>query len=298
MHRMVDKPNLIADDALNEKIERMFNNTLFQRMVERADTMQEKEEETKDTELPLITTKAQEQFIRKVAQEAKRDEAPHFGGKLDPEIDLEPVETPVKEKRRDIVPVESGNESFGVNENACKTPITETKRGGEEKREEKKEEMLQVKEEKREERREEKREEKREEAKREEPRREIKKEAPIEKPEDIVDEYIDDDDMGFVIKEVDEEDFERMCKRLATKFGYPARSIKPDPTLKFKKNDDDDSEEESSESKNDSAIFDLAKIKKDKAKEQKKSEAKKEGKGNAEEGISKLESLIKKVDEN
>lgn len=282
MHKMVDKPNLIADDALNEKIERMFNNTLFQRMVERADTLQEKEEEDKDGECPLVTARAQEQFVRRVAQEAKKsDEAPHFGGKQEAEIDFEPIATPVKEKKPEAVPLESGNESFGINENACKTPITETKKE-EKKTEEKKDSKKEQKEQRK-----------------EESKKEERRQNPgAEKPgEDDVDEYIDDEDMGFVVKEVDEEDFERMCKRLAMKHGYPARSIKPDPAMKFKKRDDDESDEESSESKNDSAVFDPALAKTKKGKEEKKSLVKKEGKGSVDDGINKLESLIKKVDE-
>eukprot|EP00826_Nyctotherus_ovalis_P015098 TRINITY_DN1425_c0_g1_i2.p3 TRINITY_DN1425_c0_g1~~TRINITY_DN1425_c0_g1_i2.p3 ORF type:complete len:286 (+),score=138.38 TRINITY_DN1425_c0_g1_i2:425-1282(+) len=284
MHKMVDKPNLIADDALNEKIERMFNNTLFQRMVERADKLQEKEEEAKDEEFPLVTAKAQELFIRRVAQEAKKsDEVPHFGGKQEAEIDFEPIATPVKEKKPEAVPLESGNESFGINENACKTPITETR-----KEEKKTEEKKDNKKEQRE------REERKEEGRKEE----RKKEPGVERqPEDDIDEYIDDEDMGFVVKEVDEEDFERMCKRLAMKHGYPARSIKPDPALKFKKRDDDESDDESSESKNDSATFDPALSKPKKGKEEKKSLVKKEGKGSVDDGINKLESLIKKVDD-
>jgi hypothetical protein len=107
--------------------------------------------------------------------------------------------------------------------------------------------------------------------------------------------------MGFVIKEVDEEDFERTCKGLAGKHGYPARSIKPDPTMRFKRSDDDESDEESSESKNDSAVFDptLAKFKREKFKEDKKNAPANKGvKENLDEGTEKLESLVKKVDEN
>ena len=37
MGKIVTKPNLIADDNLNAKIEKIFNVEAFQRMVERAD---------------------------------------------------------------------------------------------------------------------------------------------------------------------------------------------------------------------------------------------------------------------
>ena len=37
MSKVVAKPNLIADDNLNAKIEKIFNNEAFQRMVEHAD---------------------------------------------------------------------------------------------------------------------------------------------------------------------------------------------------------------------------------------------------------------------
>lgn len=41
MGRVVAKPNLIADDRLNAKIERIFNVEAFQRMVENADLFQD-----------------------------------------------------------------------------------------------------------------------------------------------------------------------------------------------------------------------------------------------------------------
>ncbi len=39
MNKIVAKPNLIADDSLNAKIEKIFNVEAFQRMVEHADIM-------------------------------------------------------------------------------------------------------------------------------------------------------------------------------------------------------------------------------------------------------------------
>ena len=41
MGKVVNKPNLIADDNLNAKIEKIFNVEAFQRMVERADVFQD-----------------------------------------------------------------------------------------------------------------------------------------------------------------------------------------------------------------------------------------------------------------
>lgn len=41
MAKIVAKPNLIADDTLNAKIEKIFNVDAFQRMVERADVFQD-----------------------------------------------------------------------------------------------------------------------------------------------------------------------------------------------------------------------------------------------------------------
>jgi len=46
---------------------------------------------------------------------------------------------------------------------------------------------------------------------------------------EVIDEYVDDDDPGFELYEVYEEYFESSCKELATRFGFPARSIKPEP---------------------------------------------------------------------
>jgi hypothetical protein len=37
MNRIVAKPNLVADDKLNAKIEKIFNVEIFQKMVENAD---------------------------------------------------------------------------------------------------------------------------------------------------------------------------------------------------------------------------------------------------------------------
>ena len=44
---------------------------------------------------------------------------------------------------------------------------------------------------------------------------------------EAIDEYVDDDDPGFELYEIYEEYFESSCKELATKFGFPAKSIKP-----------------------------------------------------------------------
>lgn len=41
MNRIVGKPNLIADDKLNAKIEKIFNVEAFQKMVENADIFQD-----------------------------------------------------------------------------------------------------------------------------------------------------------------------------------------------------------------------------------------------------------------
>ena len=41
MNRIVGKPNLIADDRLNAKIEKIFNVDAFQKMVENADIFQD-----------------------------------------------------------------------------------------------------------------------------------------------------------------------------------------------------------------------------------------------------------------
>jgi len=41
MNRIVSKPNLIADDKLNAKIEKIFNVEAFQKMVENADIFQD-----------------------------------------------------------------------------------------------------------------------------------------------------------------------------------------------------------------------------------------------------------------
>lgn len=45
---------------------------------------------------------------------------------------------------------------------------------------------------------------------------------------EVIDEYVDDDDPGFELYEIFEEYFESSCKELATRFGFPARSIKPE----------------------------------------------------------------------
>jgi len=45
---------------------------------------------------------------------------------------------------------------------------------------------------------------------------------------EIIDEYVDDEDPGFELYEIYEEYFESSCKELATRFGFPARAIKPE----------------------------------------------------------------------
>ncbi len=41
------------------------------------------------------------------------------------------------------------------------------------------------------------------------------------------DEYIDDNDEGFIVREATEEDFVRLCKELAKKYNFPDRAILP-----------------------------------------------------------------------
>lgn len=43
-----------------------------------------------------------------------------------------------------------------------------------------------------------------------------------------VDKYIDDDDPGYEIYQVDEENFVASCKELAEINNFPARAIRPD----------------------------------------------------------------------
>ena len=50
---------------------------------------------------------------------------------------------------------------------------------------------------------------------------------------DVIDEYVDDDDPGFELYEIYEEYFESSCKELATRFNFPARSIKPGAKGKY-----------------------------------------------------------------
>ncbi len=49
MSRVVTKPNLIADDKLNAKIEKIFNVEAFQKMVENAEVFQDVSIEGGDT---------------------------------------------------------------------------------------------------------------------------------------------------------------------------------------------------------------------------------------------------------
>jgi len=58
---------------------------------------------------------------------------------------------------------------------------------------------------------------------------------PSENKKENVDEYIDDEDAGFDIYEVDEKHFEANCKELADKFNFPARSFFPESKPEKKK---------------------------------------------------------------
>lgn len=44
----------------------------------------------------------------------------------------------------------------------------------------------------------------------------------------VVDEYLDDDDPGFDLYEVEEKDFPKVCKKLAEKYNFPLRSCLPE----------------------------------------------------------------------
>lgn len=44
----------------------------------------------------------------------------------------------------------------------------------------------------------------------------------------FVDEYVDDDDPGFDLYEVEEKDFGKVCKKLAEKYNFPLRACLPE----------------------------------------------------------------------
>lgn len=44
----------------------------------------------------------------------------------------------------------------------------------------------------------------------------------------VADEFVDDDDPGFDLYEVEEKDFTKVCKKLAEKFNFPLRSCAPE----------------------------------------------------------------------
>lgn len=88
-----------------------------------------------------------------------------------------------------------------------------------------------------------------------------------------VDEYLDDDDPGFNVIEVQEEVFEKTCKEIAEKYGFPARSIKPEPKDKSGKEKHNDSDT----SKEDSMGNPKHTTEKDPAKKPKKSKSHKDG---------------------
>ena len=67
---------------------------------------------------------------------------------------------------------------------------------------------------------------------------------------DVIDEYVDDDDPGFELYEIYEEYFETSCKQLATRFGFPARSIKPESKKVESKTKDIQKTEEKSRDEN------------------------------------------------
>ena len=91
MHKIVAKPNLIADDVLNGKIERIFNNPLFQRMVERAEIIPvsasspkaantgKNREVVDKKQLQAMLIRGAVEEKRKREREAAEEELPHFG---------------------------------------------------------------------------------------------------------------------------------------------------------------------------------------------------------------------------
>ncbi len=138
MHKIVAKPNLIADDALNGKIERMFNNPLFQRMVERAELI------AASGPLPSgdARKQAEAEFIRKLAAEAQPvrngdDELPHFGaeGEKKAADGAPPAAQPESAEKEDVkaapedeapAPAEGNGDSFGADNSKTKDPAPAT----------------------------------------------------------------------------------------------------------------------------------------------------------------------------
>lgn len=84
MGKIVSKPNLIADDSLNAKIEKIFNVEAFQRMVEHADIMQDLSSSVNNT---LNQSEFMQKSFKKVLpthsqlqdEDDEMAEAPRFG---------------------------------------------------------------------------------------------------------------------------------------------------------------------------------------------------------------------------
>ena len=257
MNRIVAKPNMIADDRLNTKIEKIFSVEIFQKMVENADIFQDLSsssifnqseflhrssaggalsfkkvlpthsqlrEEDDDNELPRFGNFDQ---FQQEKEEAERKQAEEKKSKLDVNDSVNELFAPLKEEEKKtndhklkqrIVQQDDSFSQGPVNRSSLLLGKSEGK--GQEKQMEdmiqhmgKMPSMIQPYE---------------GEASFFQNSQSFVFQQVEELKEPAVDDYNDDDDPGFEIYVVNEENFVPSCKELAQQYNFPARSIKPD----------------------------------------------------------------------
>ena len=231
MNKVFVNPNLLEDEKLNQKIEMVFDNKLFQKMVENANVLEDaginnsnsqikgndkgKVEEPFDIDKSLLDSKLIEKSeLSQPYDPETEDRHDPLEKRKKPKTEQEKLdqqkkhdsEVPAAEKQapRESSPIKPLNEKSLKNE----TEKIETFM---------KSEMDQLSE--------------IEKTKNYDDSRFIQDESSsiltlVDDNVEVVDEYEDEDDPGFELYEVGEEDLEKVCVHLAKEYNFPDRAVK------------------------------------------------------------------------
>ncbi len=250
LNKLVHNPTLLEDEKLNARIEKLFDNPTFQRMVESTDVFQDM------SNVSFAHSHISKNLMQDIKQEANKnltnsswvnESVPRFGksnvsGLLEEEISLHHQQPPPKNQEIKISNQYTNNQDMLLQK---KPPSMEdiladnnmdfTPKGADQQELIKREEASPFHE------------------KGEEPGKGISMIqvqgthsffndsqsqilTALENPfQNAVDEYTDDDDPGFDLYEVAERDFPRVSKQLAETYGFPARSCQIDLKKKDEK---------------------------------------------------------------
>lgn len=229
MNRLFNSPTLLEDEKLNFKIEKIFENKLFQKMVEHANVLEEaglastdeadRSDEQFDPNKSILDKNNIEKceliapYVPPAEQEAKEDATKKNKKK---EVFLKKNKKTSDKKQQDslsnidvIQKIEDESEKFEQHVKRANGDVSDIKQSGPDSLQDPDESEF------------------------------IQQSSSIveliDNPEELEDKYENDEDPGFDLYEVKEEEVEKVAKHLAQEFNFPANAMKPGKKSKKRK---------------------------------------------------------------